>query len=399
MTAFVESCEITLEPAAPIESDARLVMKWRNEVHTRAMSYHTDCYAWEEFWPAYRDRYFVFKELPPLFACVRGERMGFLRFRPYDFHLSHARRTSDIGINIAPEWRGQGYGTAIIRAATSRLFELGFEQVVAEIRPENSSSQHAFARAGYILMDYTARRFDELAEPIEVYRYIALRSPVVRARVKWVFLDLDGTMADSMPVLYETYRTFLLGFGCEGTRAEFDEMVGPAMNEVLVELKARHQLPGAISALRERYFAQLGILYAKSVEAMPGALDLLRWLRCENIRIALVTASLREWVEPFLARQGWSRLFDAVICGDDVDQAKPNPAIYRLALEQAGCSSPDAIAVEDSPNGVRAAVGAELTCIGLAREHRDCELLELGAQASVGYLSEIPALIERWERS
>ncbi|MBC8159558.1 MAG: N-acetylneuraminate synthase, partial [Alphaproteobacteria bacterium] len=72
----------SLEVCRPIEEHARLVMAWRNDPHTLAMSYHREAKVWDAFWPEFRDTYFAYPALPPMFLVADGERVAFLRYLP-----------------------------------------------------------------------------------------------------------------------------------------------------------------------------------------------------------------------------------------------------------------------------------------------------------------------------
>lgn len=67
-----------------------------------------------------------------------------------------------------------------------------------------------------------------------------------------------------------------------------------------------------------------------------------------------------------------------VIAGEDI-AGKPDPAPYQVALNNLGIQATDAIALEDSPSGIRSAVGAGIRTIGIASTHNLLVLQEIGA--------------------
>lgn len=141
-------CPLRFEKCQATEGDARLVMAWRNDPVTLAMSYHRAAKSWDDFWPEFRDSY-CGGQPAPLFAVVEGVRAGFLRFRPAPHPGGGAGRCTDISINLAPEVRGRGWGTAILKAAAGYLRAEGVKTVLAEVRRENTASARAFEAAGY----------------------------------------------------------------------------------------------------------------------------------------------------------------------------------------------------------------------------------------------------------
>ncbi|MFD9423560.1 MULTISPECIES: HAD family phosphatase [unclassified Streptomyces] len=103
---------------------------------------------------------------------------------------------------------------------------------------------------------------------------------------------------------------------------------------------------------------------------------------------AIVSSSPSAWVEEHLRRLGLRHRFDFLVTGDDTDRHKPEPDLYLLALERAGVGADDALAVEDSPMGVRAAQAAGLRCVAVPWEPAGAAGLA-GADAVLTSLSEL----------
>jgi HAD superfamily hydrolase (TIGR01509 family) len=98
----------------------------------------------------------------------------------------------------------------------------------------------------------------------------------------------------------------------------------------------------------------------------PGVEALLAEARERDLRTAIVSSSDNWWIERHLGRLGRNTGWDAIIAANgDVGRAKPAPTLYLDALRLLGLSASEAIAFEDSPNGVRAAKAAGLYCIAV----------------------------------
>ncbi len=79
--------------------------------------------------------------------------------------------------------------------------------------------------------------------------------------------------------------------------------------------------------------------------------------------MALRWSSSRDWVKGHLERLGIVDLFDCLRARDDVEHVKPEPDLYLASLDCLGVVAAEAVAIEDSPNGITAAKSAGLRCV------------------------------------
>jgi len=84
-----------------------------------------------------------------------------------------------------------------------------------------------------------------------------------------------------------------------------------------------------------------------------------------GLKVGVASSSTAEWVRGHLARLGILERFDCLRCRDEVANAKPEPDLYIAVLECLGVTAAEAIAIEDSPNGVTAAKRAGLRCVAI----------------------------------
>ena len=98
---------------------------------------------------------------------------------------------------------------------------------------------------------------------------------------------------------------------------------------------------------------------------LPGVEQYLAEASDLGLRRAIASSSSRKWVMEHLERFGIAARFDAVVCKEDVRHTKPDPELYSLALERLGASAQQAIALEDSSNGIRAAKAAGIFCVAV----------------------------------
>jgi HAD superfamily hydrolase (TIGR01509 family) len=174
-----------------------------------------------------------------------------------------------------------------------------------------------------------------------------------------LFLDLDGTLADSLGVLRKVYFRFLEKFGLKGSDLEFNQLNGPTVTEIVRLLRTRYALPGEASDLSLIYNQLIDEAY-EEVMPLPGAIHVLENASKHGWKLALVTSNLRARSENWAGRNGFLSLLHTVVSAEEVRRGKPFPDLYEFALSRSGCTVADSIAVEDSPQGAQAALAAGL---------------------------------------
>jgi HAD superfamily hydrolase (TIGR01509 family) len=144
-------------------------------------------------------------------------------------------------------------------------------------------------------------------------------------------------------------------------------------------------------ALNERRYAhELALIEAE--ELRPGIADYLAAARRHGLKRAIVSSSSRRWVDLHLRRLEQTVGWDAICTADgDTARAKPSPALYLEALAALGVAADEAVAFEDSPNGVRAAKAAGIFCVAVPNEvTRELGLEDAGADLVLHSLADLP---------
>ncbi len=178
-----------------------------------------------------------------------------------------------------------------------------------------------------------------------------------------VFFDLDGTLADSLPALYNCYQSFLQSFDVVGSRAEFASLNGPVLRDVVARLRATHHLPVTHELAEKKYWELLQHAYQDTIVPHAGVGECLARCRTYHVRIGVVTSAPVEFAQLFLTRHGLSALVDGVISALQVAAGKPDPAVYRAALQYFATTAPHTVAIEDSVAGLQSATAAGIPVI------------------------------------
>ncbi|EGL83229.1 Haloacid dehalogenase domain protein hydrolase [Caldalkalibacillus thermarum TA2.A1] len=95
----------------------------------------------------------------------------------------------------------------------------------------------------------------------------------------------------------------------------------------------------------------------------PGVLAYLQEAKQLGLKVGLASSSSHQWVMEHLERYNIAHYFDSIHTADTVKQVKPHPELYEQAVNALGVSADEAVAFEDSLNGLKAAKSAGLYCV------------------------------------
>lgn len=180
-------------------------------------------------------------------------------------------------------------------------------------------------------------------------------------KIELIICDLDGTLVDSETVYRQGWSLVLKEFGHEVDVTELDIMRGKSEsfnNNFIKSYLGSTEFVENARLKRENYY--FDALESGEVNLMEGALELLQLIENRGIKLGVATSSNYKRGTATLKKLNLYDFFTHKVFGDQVTHSKPHPEIYNKVLESAGVSSENAIAIEDSPSGLKAALGAGL---------------------------------------
>jgi HAD superfamily hydrolase (TIGR01509 family) len=185
--------------------------------------------------------------------------------------------------------------------------------------------------------------------------------------IQALIFDFDGLILDTETPEARIWQDLYARYGHEFPLDDWiRNVVGATIQNMdpIAQLQRLTGLPLDHQALTEQ--AQRDRLeYQASLPPLPGVSDYFDSARHLGLRLAVASSSPRPWVEGYLRRLGFYELFDFIFCREDVSHLKPAPDLFLAALSALHLPASQALAFEDSPNGVRAASAAGLRVVGV----------------------------------
>jgi len=187
----------------------------------------------------------------------------------------------------------------------------------------------------------------------------------LRYVLKGIVFDFDGLILDTEEPIYQSWLEVYRAHGEELPFDRWMQIVGSS-NAAFdprghLEQRLGRALPQDVLDGRLRRRTELVLAQA----VLPGVAELAGAAREAGLKTGVASSSTQSWVREHLERLGIIRHFDCIRCRDDVARVKPAPDLFLAALECLGVKPEEAIAIEDSPNGVSAAKAAGMFCVAV----------------------------------
>lgn len=185
---------------------------------------------------------------------------------------------------------------------------------------------------------------------------------------KAFIFDLDGVIVDTAKFHYLAWKELANALGFDFTEEQNEELKGVsrvASLEILLNIgKIQLSNEHKERLLREKNEQYLGYIAKMGQgEILPGIKNILQYLKENEIPFSLGSASKNARL--ILRILGLYEFFDAVVDGNDVSSAKPDPEVFLIAAKKLNKDPHDCIVVEDAQAGIQAANNANMISIGI----------------------------------
>ena len=222
---------------------------------------------------------------------------------------------------------------------------------------------------------------------------------------KLIIFDLDGTLIDSINIWNQidvelVRRISGLEIDFEDIRSMRDDIMANTKDgedkylkyfEALIKKYNSNLTPEEVDKLNDDVALDMLRTF---IDYKSDAESLIKYLKDNNYTLVIATTSPNYMVDIYINeniniinKANISEYFDSVYTKDSVTNLKPNPEVYLKVLSDYGISADDAIALEDSIEGVKAAVGAGLEVIAMYDENSNSYREEINATSTYQFNS------------
>lgn len=186
--------------------------------------------------------------------------------------------------------------------------------------------------------------------------------------VQLAIFDLDGVIVDTAKYHYLAWKRLSDELGIEFTEQDNERLKGVSrMRSLDILLEIGHQEKTAqekenLATKKNRWYVEY-ILQMDASQILPGVLDFLTELKAQGIKVALGSASKN--ARTILERIQLTDYFDAIIDGNLVSKAKPDPEVFLLGAQHLNIAPEQTVVFEDAKAGIEAGLNAGMITVGV----------------------------------
>lgn len=200
---------------------------------------------------------------------------------------------------------------------------------------------------------------------------------------------MDGTLVDTEPIHTAIEKRQFRHNNLHISEEEHQKYLGTATDVMWREIAERHNLNKPAAQLVEEneiecmsYFSELG-----KIPVMPGLPVALTEFYDAEIPMAVASSSTPEIIDLILVKTGLKKYFSVIVSAQEAGKSKPEPDVFLLAAQKLGVDPANCLVVEDSKNGIKAALSAGMKCIAFSNSEEVYDIH--GADGLIQHFNEL----------
>jgi beta-phosphoglucomutase family hydrolase len=196
------------------------------------------------------------------------------------------------------------------------------------------------------------------------------------AEIRAVIWDMDGVIADSGPYHLAAWQEIFGPRGVKFTAGDFEHSFGLRNDNIIRNTLGKGITQAEVDNIAGEKEVTFRRLARGRIKPLPGALELLKSLQKEGLRMAIASSTPAENIELVTGTLGIAGYFQVIVNGHEVSEGKPSPKVFLLAAQRLGVKPANCLVIEDAVAGVAAAKRAGMYCLAVTNTHSRRKLAE-----------------------
>lgn len=214
----------------------------------------------------------------------------------------------------------------------------------------------------------------------------------------FVIFDMDGVIIDSEPTHIKIEQELFSAWGLPVTREQHAGYLGVTSHDMFRDIERTYPrewnalkltVDRAVTVERDAY---MRVLKNGEVPFVLGAVEAMTHLHALGWSIAIASSAPIAQIDTVVTRGSLEEVVGATVSGDEVTRGKPDPEIFLTAADRLEAPVRECWVVEDSPNGIRAALAANMRCVAYVPGGSRSSSLPR-ATASIASMAELAPLV------
>lgn len=211
--------------------------------------------------------------------------------------------------------------------------------------------------------------------------------------IKAVIFDLDGTLIDSMWIWAQIDLDYFQYLNIEMPKNLKDEINHLSFKDTAIYFKSKFNITDSVESILETWNKMALHYYKNNVLLKPGALEYLKLLKSNNIKIGLATSNSHTLLNAALHHTNIIDFFDAIVTTDDIGTSKDCPDVYLATAQKLNVAPSNCLVFEDILEAVKGARLADMTVFAVFDKYSAYQKDEL-MKTSDKYIQDFYELLD-----
>ena len=201
--------------------------------------------------------------------------------------------------------------------------------------------------------------------------------------VKGIIFDMDGTMVDSLPYHHEAWKIFFNENKVENFSEKLKDYKGGGTLDLMKAVYGDRYSLKELKKMSDEKEIIFRRIYKGNIMPIKGFKKFLNDVKSRNILVGLASNAIRKNVSLIIKELEIYDDFDSIICGDEVDNGKPNPEMFNKTIDRFKINKNECLIFEDSLEGIKAAKYSNINVIGITSSSSHKTLQDAGSTMTI----------------